>query len=171
MADAEPARASSRAATAMPVIEGALAFIVIGFIASAWESIPEAHHNDAFVVVFASGAHFIFSFLFAAPAMAAAPRIQGGFSSFSLMLGLYAYVFWSLIVQHCALAELFLAGQWRIPIPFADVVANAFNTALGGPEMALYFGPLVLAYLVTVVAFAVLWLPSLAAPRRKVAVT
>jgi hypothetical protein len=156
-----------RAATAMPVIEGALAFIVISFVAAVWENIPVAHHRDAFVVVYASGAHFIFSFGIAAPSLALSHWLRSRAASAALMLGLFAYVFWSLILQHRGLANLLLEERWTIPMPYADTASSLLERAMGSGEFAFYLGPLMFSYALAAAGMLVLWVPSLLGGQRR----
>lgn len=167
MPDATPQkeRAAVRAAAAMPVIEGALAFIVISFVATVWPSIPPDRGRDAFIVVYASGAHFIFSYLLAAPMFALAGRLKSPSSGAAMTIGLASYVFWSLILQHRGLANLLLDSPWSIPLPFADSICVAMERVLG-EQLAFFFGPLIFSYVVLTLALALLSLPSLAKPRR-----
>jgi hypothetical protein len=158
-------RAVLRAAGAMPVIEGALAFIVISFVATVWESIPADRRHDAFVVVYASGAHFIFSFALAGPMFALSTRLRSAAAGAAMTLALMGYVFWSLILQHRGLANLLLDSPWSIPMPFADGVAASLTRGMG-EHFAFYLGPVVFAYGVLLVALALVWLPSRLAPAR-----
>jgi len=150
----------------MPVIEGALAFIVISFVATVWESIPADRRHDAFVVVYASGAHFIFSFVLAGPTFALANRLQSAAAGAAMTFGLVAYVFWSLILQHRGLANLLLDRPWSIPMPFADQV-SASLAGLLGEHFAFYLGPVIFGYAILAVAMVVLWLPSTLGPARR----
>jgi hypothetical protein len=156
-----------QAATAMPVIEGALAFIVIGFVGQAWDSIPAELGRQAFVLVYASGAHFLFSFLFAVPAMVICrhnDRRQFAID-FGLLAGLFAYVFWSLNEQHRELANLLIDPPWQIPLPLGNELSSLLQAISGGPDYRLFLSPLIFAWIVAAIVGAVLWLPSAAVRR------
>lgn len=151
---------AARATTAMPVVEGALAFIVISFVATVWESISPERQTFAFEVVFGSGAHFIFSFLIVTPAFVLSSRMKSGVAG-AFTLAMLSYVFWSLILQHRGLANMLLPERWRIPIPFANEINDAMESVLG-PQITFFFGPLIFSYVVLTIALAVVWLSSTA---------
>lgn len=157
--------AVDRAATAMSVIEGALAFIVISFVATVWESIPTERGNDAFVVMFGSGAHFLFSFGIVAPILAVPNRLKSGAMGIAMMLALFGYVFQSLILQHRGLAGLLLDEPWTIPIAPAAAICTALD-GIFGAQFALYIGPLIFSYLVLAIALPIGWAASMAFKRK-----
>jgi hypothetical protein len=144
-------------ASTMPVVQGALALIVISFIGQVWPNIPPTNHQDAFLLIFASGAHFIFSFFIVAPAALLFSRRGSMASHFGFTVGIFFYTFWSLIVQQRALANLLLTDKWNIPLPFGDGFADLWAVALGSETTALYFSPLLSAYLVAIAVTIVLF--------------
>lgn len=141
-----PGRDVSRAAGVLPIIEGALAALVITFIAQVWHAIPPEHGKDAFVLIYASGAHFIFSFLLVAPGIVICRQVNSLAINVAFLVGLFAYLFWSLNEQHSALANLLITPAWQIPLPLAPELSSLLRMVLGGEANSLFIGPLVLGW-------------------------
>lgn len=153
---ADPGKDVARAATALPVIEGALALIVIAFIGQVWPHIPPERTLTAFVLVYACGAHFIFSFLVSVPGMVICRRAGNLAWRIAVLVGLFGYAFWSLNEQHRALANLMLDQPWRIPLPLVPELSTLLSYVLGGDSNSLFAAPLVLGWVMMGVAGAVL---------------
>lgn len=151
MAENNSSEIVARAASVMPVIEGALAFIVISFVGVTWPSIPHDKAHDAFTLVYASGAHFLFSFLLVTPMMLIATSTRSAGLHIGMVLGLFAYVFWSLNEQHRALSNLFLPGPWALPLPGCEAISAAMRAVTGSSEVALYFSPFLLGVAVAII--------------------
>lgn len=140
-----------RGGTTLPVIEGALAFVVISFIAQTWPNIPSDKQYLAFVLIYGCGAHFIFSFFAAIPFLYIANKVNSTFFNLTLMLAMFAYVFWSLNEQHHALSALLIEPHWEIPLPFGEQLYDFLRSTLGSNSTALYFAPLLISYTVAIV--------------------
>ena len=137
-------------ATAM----GALAFIVITFIAEAWESIPDENKADAFVLINASGAHFLFSIFMVAPFVVLARILNGWHMSSASSLASFLYAYWALLIQHKGLTDILLQEEWVSIFPFAGMVLPLLYGQAG--EWMFYFLPLIFAWGVGIPALVVL---------------
>jgi hypothetical protein len=157
----------SHAARIIPVVEGAIATIVIVFVAQVWHAVPPAKGHDAFVLIYASGAHFLFSFLFIVPGLLVSSRTRSVPLDTGLFAGLFAYVFWSLNEQHRELADLLIEPSWRIPLPMGEELSHLLETMSGGPDFRLFLSPLVLAWLVALLVAAVVGLVRIFLPKAK----
>ncbi len=142
-------------ATAM----GALSFVVITFIAEAWESIPLDMRSHAFVLINASGAHFLFSIFMVAPFVVLARAMNGWHMSTASSLASFLYAYWALLIQHKGLTDLLLQEEWISIFPFASIVLPHLYGPSG--EMLFYFLPLLIAWGVGIPTLAVLTLITL----------
>ncbi len=150
----------SYAATTLPVVQGALALIVITFLGQVWPNIDPSKRLAAFELVYACGSHFIFSFAIAAPAALFLSRVQQSAVAVAFTIGLYSYTFWSLNVLHQGLANLLLDQRWAIPLPLGDSIWKFFITVFGTESTAQYLSPLFVSYLVALalsVVFGLVW--------------
>lgn len=139
-----PAQFAMRCASILATAMGALAFIVISFVASTWESIPADQQRFAFVVVNASGAHFIFSLAFALPTILLCRLISRWGVAIGVAVGSAAYIYCALILQHRGLADSLLAEPWVSIFPFGQAMISLVH----GPnlEINFYLIPLVAAW-------------------------
>ena len=126
----------------------ALAFIVISFVSNTWESIPLQKQHFAFVVVNASGAHFIISFAFAWPCILIGRLLPYWSIATSVALGSTSYLYCALILQHRGLADSLLSETWVSIFPFGQAMIDLVR----GPnlEMFFYLIPLAAAWTVAI---------------------
>ena len=134
--DLTPVQFTLRVASVLATAVGALAFIVISFISSTWEFIPASEQRYAFVVVNASGAHFVLSFAFCLPAILLA-HFSGRWSvAIAECLGGVAYIYCALLLQHRGLANTLLPDPWVSTFPFASEI---FSYAGGEQSPAAFY--------------------------------
>jgi hypothetical protein len=136
---------------------GALAFIVISFVASTWEFVPATKQSFAFIGVEASGAHFIFSLAFALPCILLSRFLRRSWSiSIGGMLGAAGYIYCALILQHWGLASSLLSQSWISIFP----LGNTMISLVQGPQLqAIFYAiPLVVAWTIALPSFVILGL-------------
>lgn len=142
----------------------ALAFIVISFISDAWESVPPEKQHFAFVVVNASGAHFICSLAYALPCILICRLLPYWKVATSAAAGGAAYIYCALILQHRGLADSLRSEPWVSIFPFGQDMINLVQ----GPhlEAFFYFIPLVAAWGMAVIIQIILVLADYGLKRR-----
>jgi len=125
----------------------ALAFIVITFVADTWASIPSEKQHFAFVVINASGAHFICSLAYGAACIFVCRIFPYWKVSASLAVGGATYIYCALILQHRGLADSLLSQPWVSIFPFGQAMIGLVR----GPhlEAFFYFTPLAAACAMT----------------------
>lgn len=151
-----PVQFALRGASILATSMGALAFISISFVASTWESISAEKQHFAFVVVNASGAHFIFSLAFALPSILICRALPRWSMAIAAATGSATYIYCALILQHRGLADTLLSDPWMSIFPFGQTLISQVQ----GPnlEANFYLIPLLAAWGVGIVMALVLGL-------------
>ena len=133
-----------------------LAFIVIGFVAETWGSIPERNKHFALVVVNASGAHFFMTLLFVLPSMALWRWRPSRNLAIALTLGGITYIYVALILQHWGIARSLLSEKWSSIFPFGAIMIDLADNSPS--HFYFYFLPILAAWAVLGVIAGVLTL-------------
>ena len=123
-----------------------IAFIVIGFIAETWASIPEGKRYFALVVVNASGAHFLLTLLFVLPSMALWRWRPSRNLAIALTFGGITYIYTALILQHWGLTRSLLSEKWSSIFPFGQIMIDLVEGS--SSYVFFYFLPILAAWLV-----------------------
>jgi hypothetical protein len=132
-------------ASSLSVALGGLGLIMITFVSQTWSSIPKDKHYDAISLLYACGAHFLLSWIFLMSAAVILGRPTRLSIKLSVGFAAFVYMLWSLVTQHRALAALFLAKQWSLPLPFGDFYYDSMSLLIGN-ETTLYWSPLITSY-------------------------
>ena len=122
-----------------------IAFIVIGFVAETWGSIPEENRYFALVVVNASGAHFFLTLLFVLPSMALWRQRPNRNLAIALTFGGITYIYTALILQHWGITRCLLSERWTSVFPFGQ---SMIDLADHGGHFYLYALPILAAWTV-----------------------
>ena len=134
-----------------------LAFIVIGFIAQTWGSIPPQNRYFALVVVNASGAHFFLTLLFVLPSMALWRRKPNRDLAIALTFGGITYIYSALILQHWGITRCLLSERWTSLFPFGQTM---IGLAERGGHFYFYFLPILTSWTVLGATLGVLRLAA-----------
>lgn len=132
-----------------------IAFIVIGFVAETWDSIPQENRYFAFVVVNASGAHFFLTLLYVLPSMSLWRARPNKILAVALTVGGITYIYAALILQHWGLTRCLLSERWIRMFPFGQSMISLAE--IGGGHFFFYFLPLLAAWTTLAAAAGAQW--------------
>lgn len=118
--------ALNQTARALPVVQGLICLMVIGFIGETWPDLPREKQDITVRLAYGVGAHFALSYLVAFFGMLISRLSRQFLASLSIMLGLLCYVIFSLHFVHVYMFAG-LRGSWTIPLPWSDLVGNIYR--------------------------------------------